>query len=167
MFMFFVLAVSCEKPDIENPSDGDEPGSEIITPDPTPDPPSDPEVFDGRVRRLRAATNGKGLDIVIMGDGFTEQDIKDGTYDAEMERACIYMFSVQPVSALESYFNVWSVAVASENNKLDGSSGLKCKGVNPSADTEKIVDSYGSKVDSIVVDSTVFCIVINSKEHGG
>lgn len=159
----FCLAVSCQKDRIEDrvPEDEDQQGE--VTP---PEPPA-PESKDGCYASLLEATKGKGLDIVILGDGFTEEDIESGRYDAVMEGACRHLFSQEPTKSLKDYFNVWCVYVVSDDSSLSGKSGLKCNGVNPGKETEAIIDRYAGKVAEIVADSTVFCVIINSTKNGG
>lgn len=72
----------------------------------------------------------KGTDIVLMGDGFTDKDIEDGTYDAVMQKLYEDMFSEYPFTVLKPYFNVYSVYVVSKNRKLtneptDGANGAQ------------------------------------------
>lgn len=140
-------------------------------PQPSPDPGGEEEQnvgYDGKVTRLLTASKGKGLDIVLMGDGFIEEDHENGTYDKAMKTALGHLFSIRPASDLKEYFNVWSVGVVSKNRNLDGNSGLFCKGVNPTdGKSEPAVESYGAKIKSIVIDSTVFCVIINRSANGG
>ena len=53
---------------------------------------------DGQTEMLQEATEGEGIPIVLMGDGFTDADIADSTYGDEglgiYEGACTYMFGV-------------------------------------------------------------------------
>jgi hypothetical protein len=73
------------------------------------------------------------LDLVLMGDGFTDADIVSGDYDATMERAATYFFAFHPYKALRDYFRVAYVRVVSPQ-KMDvdvtGNNGATGKGVN-------------------------------------
>ena len=42
---------------------------------------------DGEIYTLQTATQGDGVDIVLIGDGFTDEDIADGTYETTMRQA--------------------------------------------------------------------------------
>ena len=48
---------------------------------------------DGTVTVLQQATAGKGIPIVLMGDGFADKDISDNTYSQVMEKAMENIFS--------------------------------------------------------------------------
>lgn len=69
---------------------------------------------DGHVTVLQEATEGKGLDIVLMGDGFTEERIKDGTYGRTMGKVTDAFFSEEPYKSFRNFFNVYQVDVVSE-----------------------------------------------------
>lgn len=74
------------------------------------------DVFDqsnGGVYVIQEATKGTGTDIIIMGDGFTDEEIKEGTYEAIMKQAADNFFSVEPYITLKEYFNVYYVNAAS------------------------------------------------------
>lgn len=60
---------------------------------------------DKTVRVLQRATQGSGLPIVLMGDGFLDTDIANGTYDEVMNKAMENLFTEEPLKSLQSYFN--------------------------------------------------------------
>ena len=68
---------------------------------------------DGRVDTLQKATMGKGIPFVLMGDGFADKDINNGTYARAMEKAFENLFSEEPVKSLRSYFDVYMVIALS------------------------------------------------------
>lgn len=64
---------------------------------------------------LQKATKGSGVDIVIMGDGFTKRHfVSGGRYETVMQKAYEDFFSVEPYSSLQEYFNVYYINVLSE-----------------------------------------------------
>lgn len=131
-------------------------------------PPVVPVEYDGLVEQLMKASVGKGLDIVLMGDGFPVELHADGTYRSVMEQACNHIFSIEPAASLKDRFNVYYVGVVSQNSNLDGTSGIFCKKTSPTYKSEKAIDTYAKNVTSLEhADSTVFCVIINSKESGG
>lgn len=75
---------------------------------------------DKTVRILQRATQGNGLPIVLMGDGFLDTNIANGTYDEVMNKAMENLFTEEPLKSLQSYFNVYSVTAVSRSNKFDG-----------------------------------------------
>jgi hypothetical protein len=70
---------------------------------------------DGEVLQLQEATmfgtNDMGINIVVMGDGYTIDDMdKDtGKYEKDMREAMNSFFSVYPLSEYRDYFNVYMV----------------------------------------------------------
>ena len=54
-----------------------------------------------------------GINIVLMGDGYTDRLIADGTYDNTMNTAMEKLFTEEPYKSFRNYFNVYSVSVVS------------------------------------------------------
>ncbi len=70
---------------------------------------------DGRVRQLQVAGQGKGINIVIMGDAYSDRLLADGTYDRDINRAYEAFFSEEPYKSFKDFFNVYQVDVVSRN----------------------------------------------------
>ena len=51
---------------------------------------------NGEVRQLQKATKGRGIDIVLMGDAFSDRQVEDGTYAAMMNKMMEAFFSEEP-----------------------------------------------------------------------
>ena len=77
---------------------------------------------DGRVEQLNTATEGKGIPLVLMGDGFVDEEITNGTYRQVMQQAMDNLFSEEPIRSLRQYFNVYEVTAVSDRNRFDGGS---------------------------------------------
>ena len=82
------------------------------------DLPENPYV-DGNVTVLQRATEGAGLDLVLMGDAFTEAQITDGTYGRTMQRLADAFFSEEPYKSFRHLFNVYRVDVVSQTSGYD------------------------------------------------
>ena len=52
--------------------------------------------LDGKVITLQTATQGKGYNIIMMGDGFTVDMIKNGTYEEVMKKSAEHLFALEP-----------------------------------------------------------------------
>ena len=61
---------------------------------------------DGEVVSLQQATEGNGINIVLLGDGFSDREIKDGVYDHVMNKAYESFFEVEPYRSYKHLFNV-------------------------------------------------------------
>lgn len=71
---------------------------------------------DGEVQTLQTATNGKGINLVFMGEGFVDKDMGDnGLYEQVMEEAVEQFFAYEPMRTFRDRFNVYSVKVVSPN----------------------------------------------------
>lgn len=71
---------------------------------------------DGKIDTLQEHVKGEGIPIVLMGDGFVDQEFTDGTYRRVMEKAMENLFTEEPVKSLREYFDVFMINAVSENN---------------------------------------------------
>ena len=127
---------------------------------------------DKTVRILQRATQGNGLPIVLMGDGFLDTDITNGTYDEVMNKAMENLFTEEPLKSLQSYFNVYSVTAVSRSNKFDGyNTAFQCQmegGMSTliTGNDENVID-YIQCVEGIDVSETLAVVVLNSPLYAG
>lgn len=127
---------------------------------------------DGTVTTLQRATKGRGIPFVLMGDGFADKDVADGTYDRTMAKVVENLFSEEPVKSLRDYFDIYSVAAVSESATvgMGYSTVFSCV---PSILTSSIdcdeeqVDKYVKKVPQIDAESTLAIVILNSSVHNG
>ena len=89
---------------------------------PNLEPIVDPNVYtstdyskDKTVRILHKASKGNGVDIVLLGDAYSDRMIADGTYDADMELAMNAILKDEPYSTFRDYINVYTVYAVSKN----------------------------------------------------
>ena len=127
---------------------------------------------DKTVRILQRATQGSGLPIVLMGDGFLDTDIVNGTYDEVMNKAMENLFTEEPLKSLQSYFNVYSVTAVSRSNRFDGyNTAFQCQmegGMSTliTGNDENVID-YIQCVEGIDVSETLAVVVLNSPSYAG
>ena len=74
---------------------------------------------DGEVAILQSATMGSGIDIVLMGDGYSDRLIADGTYDQVMNKTMEKFFEEEPYKSFRDHFNVYSVKAVSKNEGFE------------------------------------------------
>ena len=98
---------------------------------------------DGKVTRLLSHTKGKGIPIVIMGDGFLDVDIASGKYRSVTKRAADAIFDRFPMSCLKEYFDVYEVTAVSYNNYF---SNLSSTAFNCSYGDRRTIDGDWSKI---------------------
>lgn len=71
---------------------------------------------DSQVKLLNEATEGNGIDFVIMGDGYTDRDIASGAYEEMVNETMEAIFASQPMGKLRNMCNVYSVTAVSPND---------------------------------------------------
>lgn len=128
---------------------------------------------DKQVRLLHQATIGEGLPIVIMGDGFLDTAIADGTYDQVMDKAMENLFSEEPLNSLRDYFDVYAVTVVSLNEEfgsgyetalgcaLEGGSSTGISG------DEEAVFSYVKCVEGVDEEDVLAVVILNTPTYAG
>ena len=130
---------------------------------------------DGEVKLLQAASKGKGIDIVLMGDAFSDRLINDGTYDKTMNTAMEKFFEVEPYKSFRDFFNVYSVTAVSKNEVYTGGivstaiSGYFGDGTRVGGEDEKAF-AYALKAigeERMDADQALIVVMMNSKSYAG
>ena len=126
---------------------------------------------DGKVELLNKATEGKGIPIVLMGDGFVDEEIKDSLYARTMKQAMENLFSEEPIKSLRDYFNVYQVTAVSDRNLFDGVSTAlgtvtdhQSSGIDVNATA---VMKYVKKVENIDSIHTLAVVILNTNQDKG
>ena len=127
---------------------------------------------DGKVSQLNIASQGKGIPIVIMGDGFVDKEIADGSYSRTINQAMEHLFSEEPIKSLREYFNVYQVNAVSKRNIFDGTSSTVF-GTVPDHQTMGIdvdasqVMKYVKKVEGIDSIHALAVVIMNMNINKG
>lgn len=128
---------------------------------------------DKQVRVLQTASKGKGIPIVLMGDGFIGKDIDDDSYDKFMNLAFENLFTEEPIKSLRDYFNVYAVTAVSKNNRFGSGSetvfeceleGGKSTGI--SGNDDKVFE-YVQCVKGIDWTKTLSVVILNTTFYAG
>lgn len=70
---------------------------------------------DGEYLQLQQATRGNGVNLIMIGDGFTKKDLVHGSrYENTMRQAANYFFTIEPYQSYRDYFNIYMVIAESE-----------------------------------------------------
>ncbi len=75
---------------------------------------------DKAVVLLQKAEAGYGIDIVLLGDGYTADMIENGTYEQVMRDAMEYLFVEEPYKSFRHLFNVYMVNAVSTDGFIGG-----------------------------------------------
>lgn len=69
---------------------------------------------DGKPFTIQTATEGKGIDLIFLGEGFVDKDMgANGKYEKKMKEAVDKLFELEPYSSLRNRFNIYGVKVVS------------------------------------------------------
>lgn len=126
---------------------------------------------DSKVTTLQTAKKGDGVDIVLMGDAYSDRQIADGTYRTDMEYIYNNLFTEEPYKSFKDYFNVYYVNVVSategygyNNTTLAGYFGEgTLVGGNDNA-----VFTYAQKAISTErMDEALIVVAMNSNNYAG
>ena len=127
---------------------------------------------DGNVTTLQTASIGNGIDIVLMGDGYSDRLIADGTYDEVMNTAMEKFFSEEPYKSYRDMFNVYSVTVVSPNEvyyngTITALSGFFGDGTHVGGN-DNIVFEYALKaISEERMDEALVVVMMNSINYAG
>lgn len=128
---------------------------------------------DKAVRVMQKATQGKGIPVVFMGDGFTEPEVLSGEYDAVMDKAMAHLFSEEPMSSLRNYFDVYAVTAISKDNRFGENFNTvfdcELEGGNStgiSGDDQAVMD-YALAVEGIDLMNTLAVVILNTPDYAG
>lgn len=97
---------------------------------------------DKTVRTIQLAAEGSGIDLVLMGDAYSDRLIADGTYDRDMKRAIDAIFAVEPYKSFKHLFNISIVYAVSENEVIGKSTALDCYDNRPIGSDSRSWHSY-------------------------
>ena len=73
---------------------------------------------DKTVKVLQKSSEGAGVDLVLMGDGYSDRMIESGEYDRDMERAVESIFQYEPFKSFRHLFNIYIAYAVSENEVI-------------------------------------------------
>ena len=82
---------------------------------------------DGEVVTLQKHSKEPGLAILLMGDGYIDQDVESGLYDRQMQLTYNALFSVEPYITLKDHFDVYYKITLSESRVFDGTTYFRLK----------------------------------------
>lgn len=128
---------------------------------------------DGNVKTLQESNKGKGIPIVLMGDGFIDTEISNGAYDKAMEKTYENLFTEEPMKSLKDYFDVYSVTAVSKSNifgygyETAFSCILAEEGSTLITGDNVAVVSYTHCVENIDHDNALAIVILNADKYAG
>ncbi len=127
--------------------------------------------WDGVVSVLQTATEGTGINVVLMGDAFSDRQMANGVYDSVMKHMAETLFQEEPFASYRKLFNVYAVYVVSPSEGY-GDKG-QALGTWFGEDTEVGGDdtacmAYALKaIPQDAMDNALLVVAMNSARFGG
>ena len=74
------------------------------------------EYAEDQMVNLQTATQGPGINLVFLGDGYAAKDISEGLYMQDMQQAMDHFFAIEPYKTYRNYFTAHTgIAVSAES----------------------------------------------------
>lgn len=128
---------------------------------------------------LQKATKGNngGINIVLLGDGFSAKDIASGEYLNDIKQEVEYFFGIEPYKTYRDYFNVYTAIPLSTESGVGTVNTIRYNrfnttftgGVGLKADYDEVF-SYALGAPTVNkgnLNQTLIIIVPNSTDYGG
>ena len=141
---------------------------------------------DGKVTQLQKHKLGKGVPIVILGDGFQDRDIKNGIFRDATTSTIEALFSIHPLKSLRDYFDVYEVTAVSYSStniiymvedstnyqtafstmELNEDSGVTVAQIS-TGKVSKISEYAKKAIAGINLDDVTIIMLVNNSDTGG
>jgi hypothetical protein len=116
---------------------------------------------DGEVITLQKATKGLGVDIVFVGNAFTDKDMAPGgKYEKKMKEAMEQFFAYEPYTSLRDRFNVYAVKAVSANHEI-------FEGTSQAIASNEDAFAYAQKIKDLIPDRPLRVNVIYDSYNAG
>lgn len=128
--------------------------------------------MDGRLHVMQKATQGDGINVVMMGDAFSDRLIEDGTYRKVMDGMMEGLFCVEPFASMRNFFNVYSIDVVSENETYrDGRKTALAtyfgEKTNVGGDNDIVISYVREVLPDIDMDNVLVIVAMNKAVEAG
>ena len=126
---------------------------------------------NGKVTTLQTATKGDGIDIVLMGDAYSDRQIADGTYEADMKTIYNNLFTEEPYKSFKDHFNVYYVNVVSATEGYEyghtALAGYFGDGTLVGGNDDAVFDYALNAILESDMDEAMLIVAMNSDKYAG
>ncbi len=127
---------------------------------------------DGKVVTLQKATIGNGINVVLMGDAYSDRLITDGTYANDMMFIYNHLFTEEPYKSFKEYFNVYYVTAVSKNEGYGSFnetafSGYFAGGTLVIGNDTKVFNYAQKAISKEEMDEALLVVAMNSDIYAG
>lgn len=145
-------------------------------PIPTPDTYNSTDYSaDGDVHVIQTASEGAGIDLVLMGDGYSDRQIASGKYMEDITLSIDNFFKLEPYKSNRNLFNVYVVDVVSQNEGYEVPAGVTAlagyfgEDTEVGGDDDAIMDYawYALGKDNDRLNNAVMVCIMNEDYYAG
>ncbi len=127
---------------------------------------------DGVVVELQRATQGAGINVVIIGDAYSDRMIEDGTYRSVMEASMGALFRYEPFKSFQPFFNVYAVEAVSKNEIISSFTATALEYAYddrsyPYGSVEKAIYYAEKALSEDDIDNSIIITVANTTTNNG
>ena len=126
---------------------------------------------DGKVMTLQTATVGNGIDVVLMGDAYSDREIADGSYASDMRYMYDNLFTQEPFKTHKSMFNVYYVNVVSMTEGYENAGaalgGYFGDGTLVGGNDNKCFEYALNAITEDEMDEALIIVAMNSDAYAG
>ena len=126
---------------------------------------------DGQITTLQTAKEGNGIDIILMGDAYSDRQIKNGLYESDMRFIYTHLFDEEPFKSFKDLFNVYYINVVSategydyETSALEGYFG---EGTEVGGNDETCFEYALNLMSDERLDEALIIVVMNEEAYAG
>ena len=123
---------------------------------------------DGKVIKLQTHEKGNGINVVITGDCFTDQDIAEGKFDSIARQTMEDFFGIEPFTTFRNLFDVYAVVAVSKTRYGNYGTAMDAvfgDGSYVYCDEEKVKDYTRKAVSDL--DETLTIVIVNKNRDSG
>lgn len=126
---------------------------------------------DGTTSTLQQSMTGAGIDLIFMGDAFSDRQIADGTYANAMQKAVDAFFSEEPYKSMKDHFNVYTVNVVSATEGYEHSGQALSTGHGDGTyvygNDSKVIEYAKKAISEDRLDDAVIIVMMNEDAYAG
>lgn len=126
---------------------------------------------DGSSTTLQYSSAGEGIDLILMGDAFSDRQIADGTYANVMQKAADAFFSEEPYKSMKDRFNVYTVNVVSATEGYEHSGQALSTGHGDGTyvygNDAKVIEYAKNAIGEERMDDAVIIVMMNEDAYAG
>lgn len=129
------------------------------------------------ITRIVTHSMGQGFPIIIMGDGYSQTDINNGTYQTAVDNTVNALFENEPMASLRQYCDVYQVVCKSAVSGITTEKRNTCFGARMKSTDDVVI--YGDSIKAMTFAAEVLdkyngrlsnsqvIVLLNSKQYAG